>query len=471
MRKPMAILLALIVCLGLTACAGPASSSAPEPGSASGAASQSEPQESPASEPDSSDGKGVELPAFQTTATIQEAVLYDQDGVKITATELSYGSDAAELGLILENNSDRNLTFISNSLGYSCNSVNGYMIADGYLNCEVAPGKKANESISLSYGQLMLYGIFEIADLEVGFDISDDEYNHIYTGPLAVTTSAAEGYDYSTLSFSRTMADKTLQQALGFSVPCFVQEPLWEQDGLSVVSGGWLTTREGETALLLEVKNNSDRSVAVTAGNICLNGLGIYGYDWSYDTINPGKTGIIDANLSELLDKNAWGLYGLEDIGSFSMTLNFKDDAGMEIGTAADVTVQNSHGAQSFDAQGQEVYSADGVRIVFKDLLEDASEYSDDLYAWMLVENDTPGEITVQVATDSLSLNGYMMDCLSSPVTVKSSASGVLKLQLWGSDLEENAIGSASEISGLEVGLELWQDGQMLGETTMQIQP
>lgn len=471
MRKPMAILLALIIGLGLTACAGSgvASTSGAEPTSSS--TSQSETQEMQTSESGDSAGETAELPAFQNTATIQETVLYDQDGVKITATELSYDSYEAKLGLILENNTERNLSFISNSLGYSCNSVNGYMIADGYLNCDVAPGKKANETISLSYSQLMLYGIFEIADLEIGFDISDDEYNHIYTGPLAVTTSAADSYDYDALSFSRTMTDGALQQALGFSVPCFVQEPLWEQDGLSVVSGGWLTTQDGETALLLEVKNNSDRSVAVTTGDICLNSLGVYGYDWSYDTINPGKTGIIDVTLSDLLDNNAWPVYGLEEIGSFSMTLNFKDDAGMEIGSPASITVQNPQGSQTFDAQGQEVYTADGVRIVFKDLLEDTSEYSDDLYAWLLVENNTPGEITVQVATDSFSLNGYMMDCLSSPVTLESGASGVLKIQMWGPDLEENAIGSASEVSELEVGLELWQDSQLLEETTVQIQP
>lgn len=35
-----------------------------------------------------------------------------------------------------------NSTTPSGSLGYSCNSVNGYMVNDGYLNCDVANGKK-----------------------------------------------------------------------------------------------------------------------------------------------------------------------------------------------------------------------------------------------------------------------------------------------------------------------------------------
>ena len=56
-------------------------------------------------------------------------------GIKIfTATELSYTDYSAELNLLIENNSDKNLSFISGSMGYSCNAVNGYMVNDGYLN-------------------------------------------------------------------------------------------------------------------------------------------------------------------------------------------------------------------------------------------------------------------------------------------------------------------------------------------------
>ena len=148
---------------------------------------------------------------FQKTASIEETILYNSDDILITATELGYTDYSADISVVIENNSEKDLTFISNSIGYSCNSVNGYMIADGYINSSVAAGKKANETLSLSYDMLRLYGIFEIADIEIGFDISDDEYNHIYTGPCQVRTSIADQYDYQRQSY-REQSSVTEQQ-------------------------------------------------------------------------------------------------------------------------------------------------------------------------------------------------------------------------------------------------------------------
>lgn len=145
------------------------------------------------------------LPIFQKTATVTETVLVDECDVRITATELSYSDYSAELALTIENNSEKDLSFTSNTVGYGCNSVNGYMVKDGYLNCDVAAGKKANDTISISYDTLMLYGIFEIADMEIGFNISDSDYNHIYSGVGQVRTSASDGYAYDLPSYRESI--------------------------------------------------------------------------------------------------------------------------------------------------------------------------------------------------------------------------------------------------------------------------
>ena len=102
-------------------------------------------------------------------ATLAETVMVDEGGVKITATCLTYTGYSVDLELTIENNSGKNLSFVSGSLGYSCNSVNGYMVNDGYLNCDVANGKKVNDTISFSCDALILYGIDEIANMEIGF--------------------------------------------------------------------------------------------------------------------------------------------------------------------------------------------------------------------------------------------------------------------------------------------------------------
>lgn len=198
MRKSISILLTVLLVLSLAAC-GATNEGATVDDSSSTASTESQTPDknnnSDADDDDESQGN-YELREFKKGATIEETVLVDENGVKITATELTYGNYSAEVALLIENNSDKDLSFIANSIGYSCNSVNGYMVPEGYLNCDVAAGKKASDTISIGYDTLMLYGIFEIADIEIGFDISDDDYNHTYTGPITLRTSAADGYDY-----------------------------------------------------------------------------------------------------------------------------------------------------------------------------------------------------------------------------------------------------------------------------------
>ncbi len=74
---------------------------------------------------------------FSKTASIEKTVIYDQDNIRITANSLTYTNYGAEIEFAFENNTDENLSFISGSLGYSCNAINGYMMRDGYFYAEV----------------------------------------------------------------------------------------------------------------------------------------------------------------------------------------------------------------------------------------------------------------------------------------------------------------------------------------------
>ncbi len=48
------------------------------------------------------------------------------------------------------------------------------------MNCDVLNGTVANDVISFSYDTLMLYGINEIADIEIGFDIKCRLQQHLF---------------------------------------------------------------------------------------------------------------------------------------------------------------------------------------------------------------------------------------------------------------------------------------------------
>ena len=91
----------------------------------------------------------TEVPGFDTSYNIEETVLVDENDVKITATGLTYTEYAVEVNLLIENNSEKDLSIYTGSIGYSPNAVNGYMLG-GYMNADVAAGKKTNETISYS---------------------------------------------------------------------------------------------------------------------------------------------------------------------------------------------------------------------------------------------------------------------------------------------------------------------------------
>ena len=234
--KFLSILLAMVLLASLAAC-----SSADVPGSGAG----SQPASAGDAASSTSDGNAAEqseatLEPFNRNAALDETVLVDEGGIKITATGLTYTDYSVELALTIENNSGKDLSFVSGSLGYSCNSINGYMIDDGYLNCDVSNGKKANEVIEFGYDALMPYGINEIADLEIGFTITDDDYNSTYTGPRALRTSAADAHDYGTDHYQQTIASSAAMNTYGYEVVYFGQDAVYEQNGVKLLSSGVL---------------------------------------------------------------------------------------------------------------------------------------------------------------------------------------------------------------------------------------
>ena len=154
--------------------------------------------------------------------------MVDENGVKITATGLNYTDYSVDLELSIENSSGKDLSFSSGTVGYHCNSINGYMVSDGYLNCDVADGKKANETISFSYDALMLYGIDEIADMEIGFSMSDDDYNDTYSGPRQVKTSAFDAHDYGKDHYQETITSRAAMNTYDYDMTYFSQDPLYE---------------------------------------------------------------------------------------------------------------------------------------------------------------------------------------------------------------------------------------------------
>lgn len=454
MKKTLSILLALLLLISMTACG--TSSNNTDNNDSGNTSVDSQPATDGTGADKNDDAQVTVNPReFNKSATIEETVLVDEYGVKITAKELTYGNYAAELTLVIENNSDKDLSFIANSVGYSCNSVNGYMVPEGYLNCDVAAGKKANDTISISYDTLMLYGIFEIADIEIGFDISDDDYNHTYTGPRTIQTTTVDSYNYETPCYRENIAGKESQAEYDYSVPYFSADAVYEESGLVIASQAVMENKDGDIILLLEIVNTTDEIVGVSTTNIDINGLRVCDSTWSYDSINPGKTAIVDIDLSSVLEPEYWEIYGIAEVGNVALKVSFKDGDSNEVADPAHISIDIPGAESTFSMEGTEIYNGNGIRIVSKGVFADPSEYSDDLHILLVAENTSGKTLALHDVYDSLSINDYMATYSFYTTTMEDGSYVMIDILLWGYGLDDINISEPSEVKTVEFSLSI----------------
>lgn len=480
MKKSLSIISALAIALSLTACNDGSNGtvqteSLVQSGNSSDAQSSTQSESpSPASTTSAEDEpvvtNGAKLGEFGKTATITETVLLDEDDVKITATALNYGNYSLELELLIENNSAKDLSFISGSVGYSCNSVNGIMVFDGYLNCDVTAGNKATDTISFNYNNLMLYGINEVADIEIGFDVSDADYNHTYSGPRQVKTSLADTYDYSEKRYQTAITSDECKNTFGYSIGHFSDEELYDENSITIESAALITNKDGNRALLLEVENSSPEQIRFVTGHVSVNGLLVKDSELSYDTINPNKRCIVDVDFSDIMRDSYWDAFGIRKIGEITLDIQIVNADGSTISEAATITVKIPDTNAEFDASGKEVYSGSGIRILSKGVVESGSEYSKDMYALFVIENTNAESVSVDDVYDTLSVNGFMCDYSFTKTTIDGNGYSLLAVKLLESSLEKNNISKSSDISEVEVSIDIKDSsGKKLDSPTVQI--
>ncbi len=462
MKKFPVYILCTALALSLAACGGQAAAgqgSAPAESTA-----VSEPAAAPAdtdTKADTGTAPGpAAAPSRQTDgnfqAAIEETVLVDEKDVKITATELRYTSYSVELALAFENNSGKDLSFRSSTIACSRNSVNGYMVDGLYVNVDVPAGKKANDTASIGKNDLLLYGITDIADIEMAFAIEDDNYDdYLLTEPARVTTALAESYDYEADPYQAAMRDGALVASLGGAVEHFAADELYDAQGVRIVSEAFITNADGEPVVFVEFENTSDRLVTVTTNDVALNGLLVQNGTWSYDTLNAGTRRVVALQPDTALDRAYWEPYGLDTVGEIAFSLVLKDADGNELCDAAPVTLTLPGAEAACRSDGDPVYSGGGVRILHMGTVPDSYDASDDLHLLLLAENGTEGTVRFDIGYDTLSVNGCMTDFSSPRRTVAPGGSGVLDVELQGDSLAENGITAAEDIQTVEFTVEL----------------
>lgn len=475
MKKILVTALGVMVVLCMVACGNEQGSAAA--GDAENVAVETEVIGSPTSEEPAEEGTQeveeekakAEVPGFDTSYNIEETVLVDENDVKITATGLNYTDYAVEVNLLLENNSDKNLTMYTGSVGYSPNAVNGYMLG-GYMYTEVAAGKKTNETISYSMNELAVYGITQIADLQLGFEIKDEDYEGFKTEPKQMKTAAADGYDYSANTYAESVKGGIAESIFDYEVNYFAEDILYEQSGVSVVSQALMTNDDGEQAVFLEVVNNSEETVYVAGSNISLNGLIVSGRNRIVEMVCPGMRNVIQLSVDSLIDAEYLELLGISEIGNMTVNLELKDTDLNVTTEAQEMTIVFSESVPMFKVEGTEVFNSDGIRVVSKGIVEDPDEYADYVNIILLVENTTDERVRFNVAYNSLSVNGFMMDEVSDPMDILSGKAAFFDMWIKEEELKANGITAIEDITEAEFLMEVRNDDyDMVAESTVKI--
>lgn len=227
--------------------------------------------------------------------TIDEQVLVDQDGVKITALQIVDDSFwGLGVKLLIENDTDQ-------KLGIGCNAiiVNDYMIAD-YFYSTVSAGKKSNEVMYMSSDDLEAAGIDNIGQIEIYFNVYDDEtYTTLFdTDCITIETSQFEDMDTEAMDSG---------------------EELLNQDGIRIVGKYVEEDSFWGSGVLLFIENTSGQNIKVSCDDMSINGFMVTPYLSS--TVYDGKMAITSITIYDTdLENN-----DIESIDEIELTFHIYD--------------------------------------------------------------------------------------------------------------------------------------------------
>ena len=223
------------------------------------------------------------------TASIEETVILDQNGLKITATGLEESFMGEELKLLVENNSGQNLTVQSHA-----SSVNGYMITN-IMSIDVASGKKVNDALTLTSSEMEDCGITSITDLAFTLHVFNTD-----TWEAVIDTPVIE---------LKTNLNGTVTQTYDDS-----GNVVYDAGGIRIITKGKTNDSILGPGIQVYVENNSAEDIMVQTRNVSINGFMV---DTFYSPlVMAGKRSLSSLTISDTsLEAN-----GITDITSAELS-------------------------------------------------------------------------------------------------------------------------------------------------------
>lgn len=218
--------------------------------------------------------------------TIEEQVLLEEDGLRITAKELTDSIMGKGVKLLIENDGSKDV-----GIGVDALIVNNYMITD-LFSTTVAAGKKANETLELYSSQLEAAGIENIGQIEI--------YMHTFDPETYMTETKFDKITIQTSAFPQ-MDVVAMDDGI----------ELLNQDGVRIVGKYVNDDSFWGKAILLYLENNTGKNIGVTCDDMSINGFMVTPVFSA--TIYDGKMSIDEITLfSSELEEN--GITEVEEV-------------------------------------------------------------------------------------------------------------------------------------------------------------
>lgn len=219
--------------------------------------------------------------------TIAETVLYEADGIKVTATGYEDGWMGPEIKFLVENDSAKNVVVSTEAV-----SINGYMMPYSGLYAQVAAGKKANESMIVMTSELEQSGIETIADLQFFIHVVDsDTYETLADSELISLSTSATGLEQP--------VDET-------------GDVLYDENGIKIVCKGLKQDIIWDGTIVFYMYNISGQPITVYAENVSVNGFMQDAGLWS--DLRDGTRIIDGMSLLDLSDLELESIDEVEEI-------------------------------------------------------------------------------------------------------------------------------------------------------------
>lgn len=180
--------------------------------------------------------------------TITEQVLWEIDGIKITATDIIEDEIfGTQIAISVENNSNKDVGIGSDAL-----IVNGYMLTD-LIAFEVTAGNKAKKTIDLLSDELQAAGISHIGTIEL--------YLHTY-----------DPSSYETLKKSKCITIKTSDEDKAETTTNIKGTTLYEKNNIRIIGQYVDENSFWGASLLIYIENNTNKNITVSVDNVAVNG-------------------------------------------------------------------------------------------------------------------------------------------------------------------------------------------------------